>query len=168
MYPSFSRWSLLLRLLSPGYLIRSTTAQTCRGKFEVTRSEDVELLFQNCTHVIGNITITDTYSGPFVLPNIMTIDGNLELRWIMSQHPGLGNSLGPRVASVELLDTTTIYNVTDITTLKNVSMPQLTTVGHEFSIYQHHLVIDVVDIRLLQNVCLFYLAGGISWYLKQT
>ncbi|KJK61891.1 hypothetical protein P875_00086581 [Aspergillus parasiticus SU-1] len=160
MYPSLAGWPLLLLL--PGCLIDVATARLCRGSFNVTHSEDVESLFQGCTHVRGDITITDTYSGALILPNLKTIDGKLDVQYITSR-PGMGNSTATQVTSLELPDTQSIKNVAiaNITTLKTISMPRLESVSH-FAIYQHGITTDTLDLRSLREASYFYLAGGFS------
>ncbi|KAE8330060.1 hypothetical protein BDV39DRAFT_170630 [Aspergillus sergii] len=160
MYPSLAGWPLLLLL--PGCLIDVATARLCRGSFNVTRSEDVESLFQGCTHVRGDITITDTYSGALILPNLKTIDGKLDVQYITSR-PGTGNSTATQVTSLELPDTQSIKNVAiaNISTLKTISMTRLESVSH-FSIYQHGITTDTLDLRSLREASYFYLAGGFS------
>ncbi|KAE8347056.1 hypothetical protein BDV24DRAFT_53417 [Aspergillus arachidicola] len=160
MYPSLAGWPLLLLL--PGCLIDVATARLCRGSFKVTRSEDVKSLFQGCTHVRGDITITDTYSGALILPSLKTIDGKLDVQYITSR-PGTGNSTATQVTSLELPDTQSIKNVAiaNITTLKTISMPRLESVSH-FAIYQHGFTTDTLDLRSLREASYFYLAGGFS------
>ncbi|RAQ60925.1 hypothetical protein COH20_010806 [Aspergillus flavus] len=160
MYPSLAGWPLLLLL--PGCLIDVATARLCRGSFNVTRLEDVESLFQGCTHVRGDITITDTYSGALILPNLKTIDGKLDVQYITSR-PGMGNSTPTQITSLELPDTQSIKNVAiaNITTLKTISMPRLESVSH-FAIYQHGITTDTLDLRSLREASYFYLAGGFS------
>ncbi|KAB8206037.1 hypothetical protein BDV34DRAFT_93098 [Aspergillus parasiticus] len=160
MYPSLAGWPLLLLL--PGCLIDVATARLCRGPFNVTHSEDVESLFQGCTHVRGDITITDTYSGALILPNLETIDGKLDVQYITSR-PGMGNSTATQVTSLELPDTQLIKNVAiaNITTLKTISMPRLESVSH-FAVYQHGITTDTLDLRSLREASYFYLAGGFS------
>ncbi|KAB8221134.1 hypothetical protein BDV33DRAFT_190722 [Aspergillus novoparasiticus] len=143
MYPSLAGWPLLLLL--PGCLI-----------------DDVESLFQGCTHVRGDITITDTYSGALILPNLKTIDGKFDVQYITSR-PGTGNSTATQVTSLELPDTQSIKSVAiaNITTLKTISMTLLESVSH-FSIYQHGITTDTLDLRSLREASYFYLAGGFS------
>lgn len=185
MYPSLAGWPLLLllpgclidgKLPTPGNVLQIVililalvaTARLCRGSFNVTRLEDVESLFQGCTHVRGDITITDTYSGALILPNLKTIDGKLDVQYITSR-PGMGNSTPTQITSLELPDTQSIKNVAiaNITTLKTISMPRLESVSH-FAIYQHGITTDTLDLRSLREASYFYLAGGFSRYGHNT
>ncbi|KAL5358562.1 hypothetical protein BJX96DRAFT_44940 [Aspergillus floccosus] len=163
MYPLGAWWPFLVGLLTFGCLMDVATARYCRGSFNVTRPEDVETLFQDCTYVGGDITITHTYSGPFILPKVTSIGGTLELRYLTSL-PGTDNSTIPRVTSIELPDLKQIKNVEigNITTLKTISMPQLETIRWRCAVYQHGITTDSLDLPSLRTVPIFHLAGAFS------
>ncbi|KAF9887751.1 hypothetical protein FE257_009704 [Aspergillus nanangensis] len=164
-YVSLVRWVAVATAVSRVFdrrLAPVATARLCQGSFNVARSEDVESLFQGCTWVRGDITITNTYSGPLTLPNLKTIDGKLDIQYITSR-PGTDNSRATQVTSLELPDTQSIQTVAigNITTLKTISMPRLESVSG-FSIYQHGITTDTLDLRSLREASNFYLAGAFA------
>ncbi|KAL4798602.1 hypothetical protein BDV19DRAFT_386084 [Aspergillus venezuelensis] len=127
---SLPRWLAILAAAS------TATAQTCTpslGAWIIANQSDLNQLGSECTTINGSLYISTAYTGPFHLPNIRNVTGEINWRPNLDDRE-IENELQsePQLTSFEMPDleetglTLGLYN---ISSLKRVSMPRLKRVG---------------------------------------
>ncbi|KAL3462089.1 hypothetical protein BJX64DRAFT_288632 [Aspergillus heterothallicus] len=142
----------LIGLSSTAALARSCYKPEGEENFEVNSPEDVSRLFEGCESIWGDIVIGDNYTGPFVLPGVVQILGELDLNWGGWYEERPDYSIAPNVTSIELPDLEMMYSadIRDVPTLRLVSMPKLTEVWHGLKLLQQRNPPCATDFRSLR------------------
>ncbi|KAJ0416967.1 hypothetical protein BJY00DRAFT_216794 [Aspergillus carlsbadensis] len=142
----------LLGLFSSGALAGSCSIPE-GSHYEITSPADIPRLFSDCTDISGDILITNSYSGAFVLPGVDNIFGKLYFEWDGWYQWDPDYSRAPNVTSIEIPDVRVISEVIiqDIPTLRLVAMPKLEEIWNGFSLLQGRNPPVVADFRALRH-----------------
>ncbi len=100
-------------------------AEICEAEYPeyllVYKPEDLEIIGRNCTTIIGDLGVNETWSGPFILPGVENITGTIRV-----EHWQQGRARQANMTRVELPDLKYIYQMDLLfSPAVNVSAPKL-------------------------------------------
>jgi hypothetical protein len=132
----------------------------------MTSPADIPRLFSDCLKILGDILISNSYSGAFVLPGVEKISGKLYFEWDGWYHWDPDYSRAPNVTSIEIPDLQMIYSlvIQDIPTLRLVAMPKLEEIWHGLSLLQRRNSPVTADFQSLRWANDFEFVGLFTKY----
>ncbi|KAL4994175.1 hypothetical protein BDV10DRAFT_177284 [Aspergillus recurvatus] len=162
-----------LSLAVVSVLIQTTMAQICTPEslygydyaYFVANQSTLDTIASECTSINGSILVSYNYTGPFYLPNIRNVSGDIQ--WYAdSSHlydrlDSADRYVTSPVSSISLPDLENIDGNLDLQylyDLRNISAPKLSLVGH--SVYVHYAY--NVDLRSLQDAESIFIYGNLS------
>lgn len=126
--------------------------------FTAFNQTELDIIARSCTIFNGHLYVHESFTGRFYLPNVRHIIGNLGL--YSSYEPNDGQPR-PKLTSFELPDLETVnrsISLINMSSLKNVSMPKLHSVGGQVGVD----AFEELNLRSLEAVSTMNIGGSLS------